>query len=69
MKLISSEDLFFNEHHDFRTKFGFLPKISDNLLEYQDLGKCHTKFGKNFIAPEIFCAGTGMQLVTKSPQQ
>ena len=54
MRLISSEDLFFREHHDFRTKFGFCPRISDNLLENQDSGKCHKIRAKLYCPPQFF---------------
>ena len=53
MRLISSEDLFFREHHDFRTKFGLCPRISDNLLENQDLGKCHKIRAKLYCPPNF----------------
>ena len=32
MRLIPREDLFFREHHDFRTKFGLRLIISDNVF-------------------------------------
>ena len=59
---------FFRDHHDFRTKLVFRLRISDNFFVISEM--YHkimiwanvAKFGQNFIAPQIFWAGTAMTL-------
>ena len=75
MRLIPSEDFFYREHYDFRTKFGLRPRISDNfcpvhkVLKNHDLGKRH-KIWEKLHCPQFFLAGKPMPIIdvcTKAP--
>ena len=60
LRLISSEDFFFREHHNFETKIDLRPRISDNFIalsgEY-----CMTGIGIPIAVPasEVMVVPTG----------
>ena len=68
MRLISSEDFFLENTMILRQNLVFV-RESQTIYWKIRIWANVTKFGQNFIAPKFFWAGTGMPLVTKSPQR